>query len=86
MVIVKLTILNWNFDSMVVESETYMATFKMPALCLVCDKRCDGQFYCSDECYEKDQARINRETLDNFFGEFKEPKYKKTDKGLEFIK
>lgn len=38
-----------------------MVTGRIPALCLVCSKRCDGQFFCSDECYEKNKSRREAE-------------------------
>lgn len=49
-----------------------MATFKMPAKCSWCRKRCDGNIWCSEECQKKEAVgrEKNRKVMDDFFSQF----------------
>ena len=56
-----------------------MATFKMPAKCYVCEKRCDGHFFCSEKCREAYVTHNKMKALGEALGK----KYRQLEKEIK---
>jgi predicted nucleic acid-binding Zn ribbon protein len=62
-----------------------MATFKMASKCLVCDKRCDGHYFCSDNCREIYETATKARKTAQALADRARSEIKSKDNSLEFL-